>query len=136
MCVGGTSIGDTHLTNFNGLYYDFQASGDFLLAATGEHLSQRRHHRREAPGFVVQTRQKSGAPAWPNASVNKAVAMQFGKTQAGVCLEPTRLMVNGKQRTVADGGWVRSEERRVGKEGRSRWWPYHLKKKKEARENK
>ncbi len=106
MCVGGTSIGDTHLTNFNGLYYDFQASGDFLLAATGEHLSQRRHHRREAPGFVVQTRQKSGAPAWPNASVNKAVAMQFGKTQAGVCLEPTRLMVNGKQRTVADGSWL------------------------------
>src|SRR2546430_1293432 len=24
----------------------------------------------------------------------------------------------------------RSEERRVGEEGRSRWWPYHLKKKK------
>src|SRR3712207_9525278 len=23
---------------------------------------------------------------------------------------------------------IRSEERRVGKEGRSRWWPYHLKK--------
>src|SRR2546426_1298464 len=22
-------------------------------------------------------------------------------------------------------GWSRSEERRVGKEGRSRWWPYH-----------
>src|SRR5256885_16620127 len=27
-------------------------------------------------------------------------------------------------------GICRSEERRVGKEGRSRWWPYHLKKKK------
>src|SRR5256885_11334056 len=26
--------------------------------------------------------------------------------------------------------WTRSEERRVGKEGRSRWSPYHLKKKK------
>src|SRR5260370_8854093 len=29
---------------------------------------------------------------------------------------------------------VRSEERRVGKEGRSRWSPYHLKKKKDERE--
>src|SRR2546430_13214437 len=28
----------------------------------------------------------------------------------------------------------RSEERRVGKEGRSRWWPYHLKKKREESE--
>jgi subtilase family serine protease len=28
----GTSLGDTHLTTFNGLFYDFQASGDFVLA--------------------------------------------------------------------------------------------------------
>jgi len=88
-CVGGTSIGDTHLTNFNGLLYDFQASGDFLLAETN-------------PGFVVQTRQKSGAPTWPNASVNKAVAMRLGRTHAAVCVEPTRLIVDGKQRDLAD----------------------------------
>jgi hypothetical protein len=88
-CVGGTSIGDTHLTNFNGLLYDFQASGDFLLAETN-------------PGFVVQTRQKSGAPTWPNASVNKAVAMRLGRTNAAVCVEPTRLVVDGKQRDLAD----------------------------------
>lgn len=83
MCSGGTSIGDTHLTNFNGLLFDFQASGDFLLAETDAE-------------FVVQTRQKSGAPTWPNASVNKAVAMQIGKTQLGLCLEPTRFIVDGK----------------------------------------
>lgn len=88
-CVGGTSIGDTHLTNFNGLLYDFQASGDFLLAETN-------------PGFAVQTRQESGAPTWPNASVNKAVAMKLGNTRAAVCLDPTRLIVDGKQRDVAD----------------------------------
>mgnify|MGYP000598334948 CR=1 FL=1 len=29
-------------------------------------------------------------------------------------------------------GQIRSEERRVGKEGRSRWWPYHEKKKKKT----
>src|SRR6478736_7932194 len=33
------------------------------------------------------------------------------------------------------GGWVRSEERRVGKECRSRWSPYHSKKKKKLARN-
>jgi hypothetical protein len=88
-CSGGTSIGDTHLTNFNGLFYDFQASGDFLLAETN-------------PDFVVQTRQKSGAPNWPNASVNKAVAMKLGRTRAAVCLDPTRLIIDGQQTALAD----------------------------------
>jgi hypothetical protein len=88
-CAGGTSIGDTHLTNFNGLLYDFQASGDFLLAETN-------------PGFAVQTRQESGAPTWPNASINKAVAMTLGDTRTAVCLDPTRLIVDGQQRDVAD----------------------------------
>ena len=88
-CVGGTSIGDTHLTNFNGLLYDFQASGDFLLAETN-------------PYFVVQTRQTSGAPTWPNASINTAVAMKLGDTSAAVCLEPTRLIVDGKQRDLGN----------------------------------
>lgn len=98
MCANGTSIGDTHLTNFNNLYYDFQASGDFLLAQTD-------------PGFVVQTRQESGAPLWPNASVNKAVAMTLGTTREGttmttraaVCLDPARLIVDGARRDLADG---------------------------------
>src|SRR2546422_10068869 len=36
---------------------------------------------------------------------------------------------------VEDGlGTARSEERRVGEEGRSRWSPYHLKKKKKKAE--
>lgn len=92
-CSGGTSIGDTHLTNFNGLYYDFQAAGDFLLAATH-------------PGFVVETRQKSGAPTWPNATVNKAVAVTLGTTHAAVCLDPVRLIVDGERRELGDGGSI------------------------------
>src|SRR5260370_42144876 len=35
---------------------------------------------------------------------------------------------------VALIGALRSEERRVGKEGRSRWSPYHLKKKEKKKE--
>jgi hypothetical protein len=84
------SDGDTHLTTVAGLHYDFQASGDFLLAETG-------------PGFVVHSRQVSGAPNWPNASVNKAVAALMGSTTVALCAAPTRLVVNGTLRNLGDG---------------------------------
>ena len=90
LCARGTSTGDTHLTNFNGMLYDFQASGDFLLAETDS-------------DFVVQTRQQSGAPRWPNASVNKAVAMKMGESRVALCLEPNRLVVNGMRRSLGNG---------------------------------
>jgi hypothetical protein len=90
ICASGTSIGDTHLTNFAGLLFDFQASGDFLLAETGS-------------GFAVQTRQASGAPMWPNAAVNKAVAVRLGASRLAVCLGPTRLIVDGRTTDIGEG---------------------------------
>ena len=36
-----------------------------------------------------------------------------------------RVLVIGNQHSVAEGKKARSEERRVGKECRSRWSPYH-----------
>jgi hypothetical protein len=81
-CAAATSVGDTHLTTFSGMLYDFQASGDFILAEIG-------------PDFEVQARQISGAPTWPNASVNSAVALRSGKTVATLCLQPERLVVDG-----------------------------------------
>ena len=89
-CADATSVGDTHLATFNGLFYDFQASGDFLLAQVD-------------PDFVVQTRQVSGAPTWPNADVNNAVATRMGKTQVAICLAPARLAVDGKINDLGDG---------------------------------
>jgi hypothetical protein len=89
-CAAAVSVGDTHLTTVAGLHYDFQASGDFVLAETG-------------PTFVVQTRQASGAPTWPNASVNKAVATQMGKTSVSVCVAPRRLVIDRRTRSLADG---------------------------------
>lgn len=95
-CVKGScevsgSMGDTHLTTFDGLYYDFQASGDFILAET-------------SPEFVVQTRQASGAPRWPLAAVNKEVAVGMGKTHIALCLdESTPLHVDGKPNQLGDG---------------------------------
>jgi hypothetical protein len=94
-CAAATAVGDTHLATFNGLFYDFQATGDFILAQSD-------------PGFVVQTRQVSGAPTWPNASVNSAVAMQMGKHKLALCMaakgETTaRLVIDGKATSLGDG---------------------------------
>jgi hypothetical protein len=89
-CAVATGIGDTHLTTFNGLYYDFQATGDFLLAHT--------------PQFQVQSRQVSGAPPWPDAAVNQAVATQMGATQVAVCATAKRsLVLNGSPTDLLDG---------------------------------
>jgi hypothetical protein len=89
-CADATSVGDTHLTTFDGLYYDFQAYGDFVLAQDG-------------PDFVVHARQASGAPMWPDASVNKAVATKMGKTRVAIYVEPTRLLIDGVANNLADG---------------------------------
>ena len=95
-CAAAVTVGDTHLRTFDGLFYDFQASGDFTLAEVGR-------------DFSVQTRQVSGAPTWPNATVNKAVAGRFGKTQVAICLAPSErderaaIYVNGTLTPVGDG---------------------------------
>lgn len=95
-CAAASTIGDTHLRTFNGLFYDFQAAGDFTLAEVDR-------------GFSVQTRQVSGAPTWPDATVNKAVAARFGKTRVAICLAPPggdqtpRVHVDGKLTPVEDG---------------------------------
>jgi len=89
-CAASTSVGDTHLTTLSGLLYDFQATGDFELLETKS-------------GFVVQNRQVSGAPTWPNASVNSAIAAQLGKTKVAVCLAPQRVVVDGKVLPLRQG---------------------------------
>jgi hypothetical protein len=92
-CLDAVSLGDTHLRTFNGLLYDFQATGDFLLADTGR-------------DFVVETRQVSGAPTWPNAAVNRAVAVRFGKNRVALCV-PDRLAIDGKPARVPENGRLR-----------------------------
>jgi hypothetical protein len=108
-CSAADGTGDTHLITFRNLLYDFQASGDFVDATTG-------------PNFVVEARQESGAPSWPNAAVNSGVATHIGKTNVAVCLAPpnpaggplSELFINhkivnlpaGAQANLADGGDV------------------------------
>jgi hypothetical protein len=88
-CATASGVGETHLRTFSGLFYDFQATGDFLLAQTNN--------------FAVQTRQVSGAPTWPNAAINQAVATQMGHTRVALCAAPARLVVDGNAAELADG---------------------------------
>ena len=84
-------MGDTHLATFDGLLYDFQASGDFVLA--------------QATDFVVHARQVSGAPTWPDASVNQAIATRMGNNTFAICpaIEgPPVTYINGDPSQLAD----------------------------------
>lgn len=89
-CAAAQSIGDTHLSTFGGLFYDFQAAGDFVLAEVD-------------PGFVVHARQVSSAPTWPNASVNHGVGVRLGSTRLAICLAPLRVLVDDKPAQLEDG---------------------------------
>jgi len=82
----GISIGDTHLITFNGVHYDLQASGDFVLVQAD-------------PDFVVQTRQKAYTP--PSVSVNTEVGTRMGSNRVAVCL--SGLVVNGTRTQLNDG---------------------------------
>jgi hypothetical protein len=72
------------------LLYDFQATGDFELLQTKS-------------GFLVQNRQVSGAPTWPNAAINFAIGTRLDKTNVAVCLTPQKVVVDGKVLPLNDG---------------------------------
>src|SRR5947207_656577 len=91
-CAAASTIGDVHAHTVAGLKYDFQAVGDFELAQVG-------------PDFEVQARHVSGAPTWPNASVNQAIGTRMGNTRVTVCSGP-RLVVNGRGVRLSDGATV------------------------------
>ena len=90
-CTGlsGSSSGEPHISTFDGLYYDFQAAGEFLLVENGA-------------SFSVQVRQR-WTPNRPDVAFNKAVAMRMGKTRVAVFLDPARLVVDGNRVALASG---------------------------------
>jgi hypothetical protein len=91
-CATAVGTGDTHLMTFQNLLYDFQAQGDFELASA-------------APNFLVENRQVTGAPSWPNAAVNQAVAARVGTSNVAVCTTTSPpLHVNGKPTALPPGG--------------------------------
>lgn len=100
-CAAAAGDGDTHLTTFRNLFYDFQAAGDYELATIGRK-------------FSVQTRQVSGAPTWPNAAVNAIIAILIGRNRVALCPgQPTttappsaRLVVNKKTVKLPSGQFI------------------------------
>jgi hypothetical protein len=107
-CATARGIGDTHLETFNNLLYDFQAQGDFELVTAGP--SSRTTGTAVTPsifkpaaGFSVQERQVSGAPSWPSAAVNRAVAARVGTSDVAVCTAPARLEIDGRTVNLANG---------------------------------
>ncbi len=91
-CQQAASGGDTHLTTFAGLEYDFQATGDFVLTEVGS-------------DFIVQTRQAAPVidPRWKNTTINKAVGVKMGQTRVAVYVGPTRLVIDDKPYTLRNG---------------------------------
>ena len=101
-CAVAAGIGDIHIHTFtptpqvnapaSSLNYDFQASGDFVLAKTDD-------------GFEVQSRQISGAPSWPNASVNQAIATKVGNSIVvlSVAGNSPQLSINRSPVSLGDG---------------------------------
>ena len=100
-CAVASGVGDIHIHTFtptpqvnapaSNLNYDFQAAGDFILAKTDD-------------GFEVQTRQISGAPTWPNATLNHAIAAKIGNSVVVVSVANSspQLIVNGSIVTLND----------------------------------
>lgn len=87
-CAAGVTIGDVHAHTIAGLYYDFQGVGDYTLAEVG-------------PDFEVQARHISGAPTWPNTSINQAVGARMGKSEVAVCGGES-LIVDGEKVELKD----------------------------------
>ncbi len=64
--VTGQSVGDPHITTFDGLYYDFQAVGDFKLVESFD------------SGITVQVRQDN-PDSYDTITVNTALATKVGE---------------------------------------------------------
>src|SRR5437773_10742186 len=67
-----------------------------------------------------------GFPGWFWTALDKIKAGDYGQTDARETFDDaTQLAIRDQERAGVDvicDGEMRSEERRVGKEGRSRWW--------------
>ncbi|HEY2793750.1 MAG TPA: VWD domain-containing protein, partial [Micromonosporaceae bacterium] len=94
----GDDNGDPHLTTFDGLRYDFQAAGEFVLAHDG--------------GFQVQVRSEP-YPGSPVVAVNTAAALDMAgdRVEVDLVAGAMQLVVNGRDTalgavTLPHGGTI------------------------------
>ncbi|MEH3053036.1 MAG: VWD domain-containing protein [Patulibacter minatonensis] len=95
---GGGSNGDPHLTSLDGLKYDFQAAGEFVLARSGGDLE-------------VQARQepwKIGKTVIRTVTINTQLALKIGASRVTFTAgEPPQVRVDGgAPQTIAPGAQV------------------------------
>lgn len=77
------STGDPHLTTLDGLAYDFQAAGEYLLVERGA-------------GVVVQARQEPATDSvCPSVSVNTAISARIGGSRVSVFVDDARMWIDG-----------------------------------------
>lgn len=89
VAFGGASDGDPHLRTFDGLSYDFQAAGEFVLA--------------RGTDLEIQTRQEPWSVG-SNVSVNTAAAMRVGDAVVGIYVGQNDVLnINGNWVPIADG---------------------------------
>jgi hypothetical protein len=90
-CEGGSSTGDPHLVTLDGLAYDFQAAGEFVLAEASAGLP-----------LTVQIRQQPLGTS-RTIAINTAVAAALGPDRVALYAgRATPLLVNGAPTTLAD----------------------------------
>ncbi len=80
----GSAIGDTHLRTFDGLFYNFQGAGEFVVV---------RH--KGGGGFEVQSRYQPLTGS-DRVSVTTAVAVQVGADRIEVDFAPDQVLIDGK----------------------------------------
>jgi hypothetical protein len=89
-CATATSWGDTHIITFSGASYDFQAAGTFLLFS-------------DSASFSVYSTQISGAPSWPNTSINTKISIQMGDVTVVVPAAGNTLQIGGMPKAIQNG---------------------------------
>lgn len=100
----GWVAGDPHLQTLDGLGYDFQAAGEFVLLQSAD-----------AGDFMLQARM---VPAGPNVSVNQAVATNLDGMAVMVdANDATPLHIDGTATALADGQSVAVGNGRVFRDG-------------------
>src|SRR2546422_5499364 len=82
---------------------------------------------------VLALAQQAGGGPQPLGALRNRPASPVARRPVGALENPLERVGRGLRERLEDvAGGGRSEERREGKEGRSRWSAYHLKKKKES----
>jgi hypothetical protein len=85
----GVSVGDPHLTTFHGAHYNYQYSGEYILAEAD-------------PDFQVQVRQVIiTPPTKPAIAYNTGAAVRMGADRFAVTLNSVE--VNGRPSVIRDG---------------------------------